>query len=205
MIIGLRSDMNLTEGLNTWIEGAYEFGADGTVANDTISAFLFNAGFRYARKDANWSPVFNGYYTYASGGGEAGKANFRPWFDYADGYNGYLFAPLLSNIHIFNLGGSVRPCENASLGLQAYYYLKADKDSGAGSNPNIDFGGLGFSPNANSRELGWEFDWLAGYDYSKDVRCQLVWAMFIPQGAFTKGGPSDSVVHEIRGEVGVKF
>src|ERR1017187_8131202 len=59
LIVGLRSDINLTEGLQTWIEGAYEFGADGNVARDTISAFLFNLGGRFTLKDVQWSPVLN--------------------------------------------------------------------------------------------------------------------------------------------------
>ena len=206
-IVGLRSDMNLTEGLNTWIEGAYEGGSAGAAFNEGVSAFIANVGGRYTLKDVTWSPVINANYIYASGGGTDGRSQFRPWFDYAEGYNGYLFAPALANIHIFNLGASVKPYENTTLSLQGYYYLKADKDSGVGvsaSNPNADFGGLGFVPTAASRELGWEFDAILGYDYSKDVRAQLVYAAFIPEGAF-KHGDSDSVAHELRGEINVKF
>jgi hypothetical protein len=212
LILGLRSDMNLTEGLNTWIEGAYEFGADGTVANQHIQAFLFNVGGRMAKKDWKWSPVFNANYTFASGGGKGqvagttpGRSDFRPWFDYADGYNGYLFAPALSNIHILNLGASFKAYENTTLSVQGYYYLKADKDGFVGNNPNVDFGGLGFAPTANKENLGFELDTILGYDYSKDVRCQLVYAAFFPGTAYTRGGPSDSVAHELRGELDVKF
>lgn len=204
MIIGLRSDMNLTEGLQTWVEGAFEWGADGTAGDQSIGAFLANIGGRYTLKDVQWVPVLNGNYIFASGGGKHNSGIFRPWFDYADGYNGYLFAPSLSNIHIFNLGASIKPYENTTLSLQAYYYLKADNDSPAGSNRNVDFGGLGYTANANSTELGWELDTILGYDYSKDVRIQLVYGMFIPEGAFENSG-SSSVAHEVRGEVNVKF
>ena len=204
LIVGLRSDMNLTEGLQTWVEGAYEFGGNGTAVGKDIDAFVVNLGGRYTLKNVQWVPVLNGTYTFASGGGKHGNGSFRPWFDYVDGYNGYLFAPSLSNIHIFNLGASIKPYENTTLSLQAYYYLKADSDSPAGSNPNVDFGGLGFPANAASRELGWELDSILGYDYSKDVRIQLVYGMFIPEGAFENGG-SSSVAHEVRGEVNVKF
>ena len=203
-IVGLRSDMNLTEGLSTWIEGAYEGGSAGTAFDEGVSAFIANVGGRYTLKDVTWSPVFNFNYIYASGGGQDGRGQFRPWFDYAEGYNGFLFAPALENIHIFNVGASVKPYENTTLSLQGYYYMKADKDSFAGTNPNADFGGIAFSSTANSRELGWEFDTILGYDYSKDVRAQLVYAAFIPEGAFTNGD-SDSVAHEVRGEINVKF
>jgi hypothetical protein len=208
-IIGLRSDMNLTEGLQTWVEGAYEGGADGTVAGQGISALIANVGGRYTIKDVQWAPVLNANYIYASGGGKGANGAFRPWFDYADGYNGYLFAPSLSNIHIFNLGASVKPYENTTLSLQGYYYMKVDRDSFAGSNANVDFGGMEFAngdiAEANSSELGWEIDTILGYDYSKDVRMQLVYGMFIPEGAFHNTPQVSEVAHEVRAEVNVKF
>jgi hypothetical protein len=199
--------MNLTEGLQTWIEGAYEFGSDGTNTGESISAFLLNVGGRYTIKDVQWAPVLNANYIYASGGGKDGSGAFRPWFDYADGYNGYLFAPSLSNIHIFNLGASVKPYENTTLSLQGYYYMKADHDTLAGSNANVDFGGLEFARDVTTtgRDLGWEIDTILGYDYSKDVRVQLVYGMFIPEGAISHTPEVSAVAHEVRGEVNVKF
>jgi len=55
--------------------------------------------------------------------------SFVPWFDYADGYNGYLFAPALTDIHIFNLGASVKPYENTTLALQALLLPETDKNA----------------------------------------------------------------------------
>jgi hypothetical protein len=206
-IIGVRGDLTPANALKMWFETTYEGGSDGTVANETISAWLVNAGMSYALKDKGWSPSFHANYTYASGGGKNGRNVFRPWFDYADGYNGYLFAPALSNIHIFNVGASVKPYENTTLSLQAYYYMKDDKDGAVGSNRNVDFGGLEFTEltSANSREIGWEIDSIFGYDYSKDVRLQLVYGMFIPEGAYENTPAVRSVAHEVRAEVNVKF
>ena len=218
MLIGIRGDLNPTDNLSVWFEGAYEFGADGTTDNDTLSAFLVNAGARYAPKDVAWSPSLNFNYTFASGGSRIDPLSgdvvpnsnaFVPWFDYVDGYNGYLFAPRLSNIHIFNLGASVKPYENTTLSVQGYYYRSADTipgnlGVGLAGNHNVDFGGLGFSPSGSSRDLGWEVDGILGYDYSKDVRFQLVYAAFIPDNGFTVY-PSDAVAHLVRGEVNVRF
>lgn len=210
-IVGLRSDMNITEDLAVWVEGAYEGGADGFAGSEGLSAYIVNGGGRYTFKDMQWSPVANFNYTFASGGGQEAGGQFRPWFDYVDGYNGYLFAPALSNIHIFNLGVSSKPAENLTMSLQVYYYLKADKDSIAGSNGNVDFGGLDFGnifsgDTANSRELGWEIDQVISYDYSKDVRMQLVNATFIPGGAFSNLDTYGAkVAREIRAELNVKF
>jgi alginate export protein len=204
LIIGLRSDMNLTEGLQTWVEGAYEFGDGGVAGANNLSAFLFNLGGKYTLKNVQWVPVLNGNYIFASGGGQNGDGQFRPWFDYTDGYNGYLFAPALSNIHIFNLGASVKPYENTTLALQVYYYLKADHDTAAGSNPNVDFGGLSVAAGSGSQDIGWEVDGILGYDYSKDVRAQLVYGAFIPANAYEHSGVS-AVAEEVRAEVNVKF
>jgi len=215
IIVGLRADINPVDALQAWAEAAYEFGADGYAADGTIGAFLLNAGAKYTLKDVQWVPVFNGNFIYASGGGKGqsdtsvGNGQFRPWFDYADGYNGYLFMPALTDIAIFNLGASVKPYENTTLALQGYYYLKADKDGVAGSNGNVDWGGpswatLAAGNTGDDNSLGWELDGILGYDYSKDVRAQLVYGVFLPEDAYRNAGVSRAA-QEVRAEVNVKF
>jgi hypothetical protein len=207
LIVGARMEVNPADSLNLWFEGAYEFDSD------VVSAFLLNAGGKFSLKDAAWSPSFNFNYIYASGGGPGGKSVFRPWFDYVDGYNGYVFSPALSNLHIFNVGATVKPYENTSLSLQGYYYYKADQDGFVFSNVNADNGGVGYvalgnnpviGTFGNSREIGWELDGILGYDYSKDVRMQLVYGVFIPQNAW-KNQHVDNAAHELRAEVNVRF
>jgi hypothetical protein len=223
LLIGLRTDINPLDALQTWGEAAYEFGQTGDVAGDAsrLSALIANVGGRYTLKNVQWVPAFNANYIFASGGGKDDNASqFRPWFDYADGYNGYLFEPALSNIHILNLGGSVKPYENTTLSLQGYYYLKAEKGSLAGSNENVDFGGptwanilTAAANTADTQDLGWEIDGIVGYDYSKDVRAQLVYGVFLPEGAYRHAetnlsGLGFGVSHaaeEVRAEVDVKF
>lgn len=213
MILGLRTDMAPVENLTASLEGAYEFGDGGNALNQgNISAWVLKADAKYAFKGVAWNPVINAAYTFAQGGGANGRNNFLPWFDDADGYNGYAFAPNLSNIQIFNLGATVKPCANTSLAIEGYYYLKVDKDSAVSTNPNFDFGGPSFVNNGiinatgtrtGAREVGWEIDTVLGYDYSKDVRCQLVYGAFIPDHALT--GMAADVVNEVRGEINVKF
>ncbi|MGO9244542.1 MAG: alginate export family protein [Verrucomicrobiia bacterium] len=223
IIVGLRADINPVDALQTWWEAAYEFGANGSGvagAGDnggTIGAFLLNAGGKYTFKDVQWVPVLNGNFIYASGGGDgqevsgAGNAQFRPWFDYADGYNGYLFEPALSDIAIFNLGASVKPYENTTLSLQSYYYMKADKAGLAGSNGNVDWGGPTWAAPAvgstgNDNGLGWELDGILGYDYSKDVRAQLVYGVFLPGDAYRNAAVQVTrAAEEVRAELNVKF
>ena len=207
-LIGVRGDLTPADSLKMWFEGAYESGADGTVADESIRAFIVNAGADYALKDVGWSPVLHANYIGASGGGKSGRSNFLPWFDYMEGYNGYLFAPQLSNIHIFNLGASIKPQEHTTFSVQGYYYMKFDANAPAGSNINIDFGGLEFTretPQSNSRYLGWEIDTTMTYDYSRDVRLQLVHGLFIPGGAYQQTIYASAVAHEVRAEISVKF
>lgn len=192
MIVGLRANGN-----------------NHGMAGGTLDAFLVNAGIKVGLKDTQWTPTFNATYTVASGGSRA-NSNFVPWFDYVEGYNGYLFCPVLSNIHIFNVGASVKPYENTTLAVQAYYYMKFNNDGPAGSNGNIDFGGpywtnndLGSDWTTDSADLGWEIDASLGYDYSKDVRVQLVYGIFIPGQAYAKSSSTPSwVAQEVRAEIG---
>ena len=201
MIIGLRTDLAPTEGLTGSLEAAYEFGDSGLAAKD-LSSVIAKAAVNYTMKGVTWSPAFNAAYTYAQGGGSGGRHTFVPWFDGVE--NGVLFGPALSDVQIFNLGASVKPCANTTLALQGFYYLKADdKDQGAFSNPNYDFGGLGYATATRSREIGYEVDAILGYDYSKDVRAQLVYAAFIPEHSSTFA--VSRVANEIRGELNVKF
>ena len=193
IIAGLRTDLAPVKNWDIWAEGAYEFGTD------SLSAWLVNLGTRFTMKDVKWTPSLNANYTYASGGGQGGT--FIPWFDY--GYNGYLFNPALANIHIFNLGASVKPSKNTSLALEGYYYLKASRNVNVASGANVDFGGYGFVGSATSQNVGWEIDAIAGYDYSKDVRVQLVYGVFVPDNAFS--GVIASTAQEVRGEINVKF
>lgn len=217
MIVGLRADINPLDALQTWAEATYEFGANGGANGDTIGAFLLNAGGKYTFKDVQWVPVLNGNFIYASGGGKgqdfdsgtAGNAQFHPWFDYADGYNGYLFEPALTDIAIFNLGASVKPYENTTLAIQGYYYLKADKAGLAGSNGNVDWGGPSWASvtggnTGDDADLGWEIDGILGYDYSKDVRAQLVYGVFLPEEAYRTAGIARAA-EEVRAELNVKF
>jgi len=233
MLLGLRTDLTPVENLTASLEGAYEFGnADATPPawalekDSTISAYLLNAALKYTFKGVAWTPAVNASYTYASGDSNAGLAHgvasaqsiynnrhsFVPWFGMAEGYNGYVFAPALSNIQIFNLGVSAKPSANTTLALQGYYYLKADRNGAVSSDVNANLGGLGVLTGYNdSRDVGAEIDAIVGYDYSKDVRCQLVYGAFLPKGAFqnqTNIGSANGVSHvvnEVRGEITVKF
>ena len=206
-IIGLRTDLTPIKGLDMWAEATYEGGADGTSSSKTLSAWLANVGAKYTFKDVKMEPSINANYIYASGGA-AGKP-FVPFFASVENYNGYIFCPILSNIHIMNLGASIKPAKNTTVSVQGYYYMKADNDGSIGTDyyqREFSGGFTGWSSNANKHEAAWEIDGIVGYDYSKDVRFQLVYGMFIPERNYTDNSQTtDSVGQMVRGEVNVKF
>jgi len=206
-IIGLRADLNLTKNLNAWVEGVYEGGDAGSSGNESLSAGLINVGCRLTLADVKMTPVINANYIYASGGGSEGEHDFRPWFDYPEGYNGFVFKPMMSNVQIINLGASIKPANNLTLALQGYYYFAVNGDYGLWANYNLDVPSE-IEGHNGKREIGSELDTILTYDYSKDVRCQLIYGMFIP-GIGVSDAPTtwhiDRVAHGIRGEVNVKF
>ena len=205
IIFGLRADLVPVKNLEVWGEAAYEMGNYNTT--ESLNAWLANLGGRYTFANAKWKPAINANYVYASGGGTDGKNTFVPWFDY--NYFGYVFNPALANIHIFNLGASVKPSKNTSVSLQGYYYMKAAQGLPVASNRNVDFGGFGVAePAGGGKDVGGEIDLIGGYDYSKDVRLQLVYGVFVPASGFKSNGgacEASSLAQLIRGEVNVRF
>lgn len=209
-IVGLRADLNLTKTLQMWAEGAYEGGEQGFIDSSShkISGWLVNVGAQLSLADTQMSPVINASYTFASGDSTFKNGDtqgyFHPWFDYSSTYNGYMLKPVLSNIHIFNLGATVKPAKNCSVGVQGYYYLKADKDGVNFTNPNLDNGFGTVMPATDKSDIGWGIDLSVGYDYSKDVRMGLIYGVFLPGTAVRDTG-FDQTSYGLRGEVNVKF
>lgn len=200
-LIGLRAELAPVKGMQLWLEGAYEGGTLGYGGGQ--EAWLANAGIKYTFKDVKMEPSIHAEYTYASGYSNG----FVPFFPSVDGYNGYLFAPALRNIHIFNVGASIKPAKNVTLALEAYYYMKDKAEASVSSDfYQQEFGGLmeQWCQNDTSQQLGWEIDAIVGYDYSKDVRFQLVCATFVPDADLQRDGNSKTAMM-VRGEVNVKF
>jgi len=201
-VVGLRTDLVPVKNLQVWAEGAFEGGTLGGGGNQ--QGVMANLGAKYTFKDVKMQPAINANYIYASGYGTNG--GFCPFFPSVDGYNGYLFAPMLNNIHIFNVGASAKPAKNVTLACEGYYYLKNKASGSCGSDYNQqEFGGLDeWTASTTSADIGWEVDGICGYDYSKDVRLQLVYGVFIPGQAYERSGHS-TAAQMVRAEVNVKF
>jgi hypothetical protein len=206
VIIGLRGDLNLTKNLQAWVEGAYETGKFPGTAG-LREAFLANVGAQLSLGETQMSPALHVNYTFASGdqagAPDDGDKAFSPWYELQPGYNGYLLKPVLSNIHIFNVGASIKPAKNTTAGVDVYYYMASTKN-GSVSTGSADLGGFINPSLAGSSDIGWEVDATLGYDYSKDVRFQLITGLVIPGKAIRNAGQDDLAIG-VRGEVAVKF
>jgi hypothetical protein len=201
--LGLRACLAPIKGLEMWAEGAYEGGANGINSGDdgSYSGWMGNVGAKYTFKDVKMEPAINANYIYASGY----SSGYVPFFPSFIGNNGYLFCPVISNIHIFNVGASIKPAQNVTLAVQGYFYMLDDTGSSAGTDWIQQEIGMDAFYGYGKREIGWEVDGILGYDYSKDVRFQLVYAVFIPDRAVKSYTYVSAAAHLVRGEVNVRF
>ncbi len=198
-IVGLRGDILPQEAWTAWGEVAYEFG-DADQGGD-LRAWMFDLGTEYIMSQSALEPKLTLGYTYAQGDRDVERM-FVPWGDYE--IWGYVFSPQLSNIHILKAAAEVLPVENLSLGLDIYYYLQDDPVAMVMGSPYKQNGGVNAVTNGDDRQLGAEFDFVVGYDYSQDVRTQFYVGAFFPDDAYS-GSSGDDEAIEVRGEVQVNF
>lgn len=99
-------------------------------------------------------------------------------FGYRD--TGLSFAPRLSNIHVWRLGGSFRPlpdvraAKNLELGTDWFLFAK-HRDAAAISDPTA---------NDPSGYAGWEMDYYANYRITSDLSFTVRFGSFFPGHAF---------------------
>lgn len=115
----------------------------------------------------------------ASGGNQRGDDTGFNGFGYRD--TGLSFAPRLSNVHIWRLGGSFKPLEkierlrNLELGTDWFLYSKHHRD-GAVSD---------YTADERSGYLGWEMDYFVNWRITSDVAWTTRFGTFFPGKAFS--------------------
>ncbi len=196
--IGLRGDIAPMEGLNTWGEFVYE---DGTLGTHDLNAFALQLGASYQCADSPWAPEFHVEWTYASGDKSFDDA-FVQFFEY--NYYGYVFSPVLTNLHILNAGMNLYPTENVRAFVDFYWYQQDEELAQILGDPFQDNGGVSVATNGADDELGVEIDFGVDYQYTEDVATQLYAGWFLPGDAY-KGVTSENTAFEIRGELLVNF
>jgi hypothetical protein len=189
------------ENLKTSLEGAWQFGRNRTPdagQTDRRNAFAIQAMADYTFAKIKFTPAIGGSYTYLSGDGKQAAWNSM-YYNQALGNIAYAILPF-SNMHVFNLKGSVKPMEDVTLSaLYGYYKLANTVDSI--SSPNYDTNGnqyLNGTPLSGKSNLGQEVDITATYDYTEDVQFGLTLGCFAPGNAFNDSRMANQAVASMK-------
>jgi len=198
LVFGARADY-MSDIWSAWGEFAYETGDVGTQDLDAM-AIDIGASVSLA---SQWSPRLKVAYTYASGddpGTLGDNEGFNPLGQYR--YYGHGLSPRMSNIHIFNASASIQPHELWSVAIDYYHYLQDEQVAGIVGNPLLTDPGIMKPTTGLDDNIGDEVDVSVTYEYTSDVKAQVLLAYFMPGDAF---GADDDDALEIRGEILVSF
>lgn len=156
-----------------------------------IQAWAVDAGLTYLFQRP-MRPTISGDYMFASGdshrpgsptnvlgGNRRGDDTSFSGFGYRD--TGLAFAPRLSNIHIWRLGGSflplesIRGLEKLELGTDWFMYAR-NRSGSAVSDPTAD---------TKAGFLGWEMDYFVNWRITSDLSWTARYGSFFPTHAFS--------------------
>lgn len=196
--LGVRGDISLVENCLAWGEIVYE---DGTFGTHDLNAFAVQLGKSYQFVDCAWMPEVHVEWTFGSGGNSFDDS-FIQFFEY--NYYGYVFSPVVSNIHILNGGLSVYPTENVRGFFDFYYYRQDERLAQIVGDPFQDNGGVSAATNGTDRDLGVEIDFGMDYQYTEDVVTQMYAGWFFPGDAYS-ATTNENTAFEVRGELLVNF
>jgi hypothetical protein len=175
-----------------WVwEGGRSYGDRQFLHRDDINAWAFDMMLDYLSQRP-MKPRVSAEYMFASGDGnrygsptDAIGGNTRgPDTSFSGfGYRntGLCFAPWLSNVHIWRLGGSIKPLEkierlrNLEVGTDWFLYAKNQRN-GAVSDPTAD---------QHSTYLGWEMDYFINWRITSDLAWTTRFGTFFPGDSFS--------------------
>jgi len=192
---GLGSEGELIRDLRYGTEWVLEcgktYGNEQTRHRDDVQAWAFDIDLQYVTR-LKTRPMFSGEYMFASGdadrlmsatdsvgGNTVGDDNAFNAFGYRN--TGLAFAPRLSNVHIWRMGGSFLPLERVELlrtlelGTNWYLYWK-NKSNGPISDVTAD---------EQDGYLGWEMDYYLNWRLTSDLSWTTRFGTFFPGDAFS--------------------
>ena len=185
--IGLQGSGRTDFNLGYWFEGAYVGGHDG---GREIDGYGGDVGLYYV-VPAPLKVTLAGGFAYGTGDGDLSDGvdgNFRQTglqdnsgrFRGLTNFNiyGELFDPELSNMAIYTAGLGFRPTSKSSIDLVYHWYHQAV------AVPGLRDVRIGADPNGIDTDLGSELDVIIGIREIKNLRIELVGAVFFPGGAF---------------------
>lgn len=174
------------------IERGESYGDQRYLYTNDIKAWAFDQRLDYYFRHKT-KPVVSAEYMFASGdpkragsptnaeGGLVGDNVDNGFVGFGFRDTGIAFAPQLSNIHIWRLGGSLRPLpdydatKDLEIGTDYYLYWK-NKKAAAVSDGLAD---------EQSGYLGWEMDYYANYRILSDLSWTVRFGTFFPGSAFS--------------------
>jgi hypothetical protein len=182
-----------------WEHGR-DFGFGSTAGQDPICALAYDLNLTYVFQDRH-RPEASFEYLFASGdsdrvgsptntiGGNLPGTDDHGFNGFGFRNTGLAFAPPISNVHMFRVGGDFRPLpdnravENLLLGADFFYFLKAEA---AAAGPALD-------SLRHDLDLGPEVDVYCNWRITSDLLWTVRYGVFLPGGAF-----SEPAVHDCR-------
>jgi hypothetical protein len=190
-------------------EGAMQFGdANLWVSSESgdFEGWAANLLAGFTLTGVDYTPRIEAEYAYFSGPGDIYNDNDMEMFMklFSDVHYGALnlgqnLDCKATNLHIFKLGASAKPCEKSKVRADLYYFLLAEdgSDTGAGT-----FGVPQFAVPSSEYddEVGMELDLAVDYQYTEDLLLTAGWAHFFADNAIENswgGGVADDDVDYI--------
>jgi hypothetical protein len=188
---------NLRYGTELVFEGGHSYGNRQFLGKDDIQAWAYDANVEYLSQRP-YKPRIGTEYMFAEGDGDRfgspsnsiggntrGDDHSFNGFGWRD--TGLSFAPRLSNVHIWRVGGAVLPFEPEPAGQLDFlkklevgtdYFVYAKNHSfGAVSDPTA---------NRHSGFLGWEMDYFVNWRITSDLSWTTRFGEFFPGASFSE-------------------
>jgi len=184
--IGALVSTSPIENLVGSLEAAYQFGRNTASATGAKrhGAWALQAMADYTFAKVKTTPKIGASYTYLSGDQTGGTRNegWNPLF-YDQKLNNIVYTLLpFSNMHAFNLKGSMKPVEDVTVSAVYGYYDVAQKNAASYTVPNTYDNGVTYYTGTytGKTHLGSALDGTVTYDYTEDVQFGLTAGYFIP-------------------------
>ncbi len=189
------------ENLKASLEMAYQFGVQRGAATQDLSvdAYAVQAMADYTFANTKYTPKLGASYTYLSGKNSQDEVGqWNPLFnDQCLNNIPYAIFPM-TNLHVWNVRGSMKPTDDITLGVNYGYYLRDEKSPMVGAYP------ISAYNMSDKKVLGHAIDLTATYDYTEDVQFALTNGYFVTGDALNDvGGKRDA--NQLVGSMKVTF
>lgn len=203
--LGLRGNMEPVAGLDLGAEVALQSGEYSGVRDQSASAVQVDGAYTF---DAKMKPVLKLAYAFFSGEEAGNTGDQESWLATFEDQTFGIIADRMqlttvsggtphgasTNMHIFNVGGSIQPLDDVTLTLDWYNFTLAEENETSASSSDV---------YTTNDEYGDEVDVTVRYDYTEDVAFDGTFAVFSPGNAWETDAQDNAV--QATGGVTVAF